>query len=599
MPTLSFKGKSFIQTHHLTVKYHALLPDTAASLTDRVSPTDNLIIQGDNLIALKALLPTYGGQVKCIYIDPPYNTGNEGWRYNDNVNSPMMQTWLKANSPVDKEDQTRHDKWLCMMMPRLYLLRDLLRDDGVIFVSIDDNEVHHLRMLMDEIFGEQNFIAQLVWEKGRKNDARLFSVGHDYILVYSRSTERLKELKTIWREEKPGAKELWEKYLLLRDHYHNDDQTIEKELREWFKNLSKTNPAKKLSRYKQVDQYGPWRDRDISWPGGNGPRYKVLHPVTHKACKVPPRGWVFSTPEVMQKQIDLGLVVFREDESQPPFRKAHLRPIPEELEDEAEIPEQENVGEDDESEEIGLQVMPSVIYKQSQVAVKYLRSLMGEIAFKNPKDHEVLMRLIRYCTSAKTNDVILDSFAGSGTTAQAVLELNKEDGGNRKFILVEMEDYADSLTAERVRRVIRGVPEARNEKLKEGLGGSFSFFRLGPPIEADGILAGTALPAYVDLARYLFYTATGEPFDPAIVNPETHFIGESSRYVAYLLYKPDKEFLMSSAAALTMEIAQSLPGREGKKRLVFAADKYLGQEHLEALNMDFVRIPHEALRYQI
>jgi len=151
MATIHFKGKSYVQNHHLTLKYHHLVPRPEASLTDKVSLHDNLIIHGDNLLALKALLPTYASKVKCIYIDPPYNTGNEGWIYNDNVNSPMMQEWLKANSPVDREDLARHDKWLCMMMPRLKLLRELLRDDGVIFVSIDDNEVHHLRMLMNEI----------------------------------------------------------------------------------------------------------------------------------------------------------------------------------------------------------------------------------------------------------------------------------------------------------------------------------------------------------------------------------------------------------------------------------------------------------------
>lgn len=175
MPTLQFKGKSIIRTHHLGLDYHHLQPDPARSLTEQPSLQDNLIIHGDNLLALKALLPAYSGKIKCIYIDPPYNTGNENWVYNDAVNSPVHQEWLKR--VVDKEDLTRHDKWLCMMWPRLKLLHDLLRQDGVIFISIDDNEVHHLRAIMDEIFGEQNFIAQLVWEKGRKNDAKLFSVG--------------------------------------------------------------------------------------------------------------------------------------------------------------------------------------------------------------------------------------------------------------------------------------------------------------------------------------------------------------------------------------------------------------------------------------
>jgi adenine-specific DNA-methyltransferase len=186
MPTLNFKGKSFVKNHHLTVKYHELIPDEAASLTSQVSLNDNLIIYGDNLLALKALLPNYGGRVKCIYIDPPYNTGNENWRYSDNVNSDMMRQWLKENRPVDHEDMTRHDKWLCMMMPRLYLLRSLLRDDGVIFVSVDDNEIHHLRMLMDEVFTESNYICTFVWKR-RASSAlaqNMASVDHEYVLAY-------------------------------------------------------------------------------------------------------------------------------------------------------------------------------------------------------------------------------------------------------------------------------------------------------------------------------------------------------------------------------------------------------------------------------
>lgn len=190
MPILHFKGKSYVENHHLTVKYHQLIPNPEASLTDKVSLQDNLIIHGDNLLALKALLPQYRGKVKMIYIDPPYNTGNEGWVYNDNVNSPMMREWLSQNRPIDGDDLTRHDKWLCMMMPRLKLLRELLKDDGVIFVSIDDNEVHHLRMLMDEIFGEENFIANFV-RKRRSTSALaklMISVDHEYVLAYQKGS---------------------------------------------------------------------------------------------------------------------------------------------------------------------------------------------------------------------------------------------------------------------------------------------------------------------------------------------------------------------------------------------------------------------------
>ncbi len=174
----------------------------------------------------------------------------------------------------------------------LVLLRELLREEGVILVSIDDNEAHRLRLLMDELFGEENFIGQLVWEKGRKNDAKLFSLGHEYMLVYARSLETLRTLKTVWREPKPGAQAIWSEYSRLREKHENDYRAIEHALQEWYRNLPDRHPSKGLSRYKQVDRWGPWRDRDISWPGGGGPRYDVVHPITQQACEVPERGWI-------------------------------------------------------------------------------------------------------------------------------------------------------------------------------------------------------------------------------------------------------------------------------------------------------------------
>jgi adenine-specific DNA-methyltransferase len=592
MATIHFKGKSYVQNHHLTLKYHHLVPNPAASLTDKISLHDNLIIHGDNLLALKALLPTYAGKVKCIYIDPPYNTGNEGWIYNDNVNSPMMQEWLKANQPIDKEDLARHDKWLCMMMPRLRLLRELLRHDGVIFISIDDNEVHHLRMMMDELFGEENFIAQLVWEKGRKNDAKLFSVGHEYMLIYAYSREVLRSLNTVWREPKPGAKEIWEKYCELRKLHGKDDVAIENDLQEWYKDLPKRHPSKALSRYKHIDQWGPWRDRDISWPGGGGPRYDVLHPVTQKECKVPERGWGFSE-KTLQKKIDLGLVEFREDHTEPPFLKAHLRPVDEELEEDEDAILSE---EDEEDALIGMQVMPSVLYKQSQVAVRYLRKMMGKKSIDTtPKDFEVLSRLFLYCTSEE--DIILDSFAGSGSSAHAVLVANQNDGGDRRFIFVEMEDYAKSLTAERIKRVIKGVPRTKDEALKNGLGGSFSFFELGDPVEMQAILEGDSLPAYEALARYVFYTATGDEFNPAKVDRERDFIGENKDFEVYLLYQPDLNYLRSTSLDLAKAEKLGLPKLNCKKRLVFAPMRYLDADTLERYRIEYCQLPFEIYKF--
>ena len=444
--------------------------------------TENLFIEGDNLEVLKLLQKSYYGKVKMIYIDPPYNTGKE-FIYPDHY-SETLETYLSYAGLVDDEGKKFstntpnegrfHTKWLNMMYPRLYLARNLLKEDGVIFISIDDNEVVNLRSLCNEIFGEENFIASLVWEKTRKNDAKFFSVGHEYMLCFARNLSHLKEVKTIWREAKPGAAEIYEQYLDLKKKYKNDLKSIEEELKKWYKTLPTKHPSKKLSRYKQIDEYGPWRDRDISWPGGGGPKYDVIHPITRKACKVPDDGWRFSTPESMQKQIDKGLVFFRDDHTKPPMRKAHLMPAPGET-------DVEDIDNDSEEVEVGLQVMPTVIYKQSQVAIKFLRKLMGGKLFDNPKDHEVLMRMIRYI--AETDDIIVDFFSGSCATAQAVLETNKEDGKKLKFIMVQLPEPCDEkseaykagyktiadIGKARISRVIQRSEQEQEEKRQESM----------------------------------------------------------------------------------------------------------------------------------
>jgi adenine-specific DNA-methyltransferase len=591
MPSLNFKGKALVQNFHLLVPYHELKPVKSKSLTSKVSLHDNLVVHGDNLKALKSLLPYYHGKVKCIYADPPYNTGNvkkEGWRYSDNVSSPMHQDWL--GKTVSRDDLTRHDKWLCMMWPRLRVMREFLTDDGIILVSIDDNEAHHLRDAMDEIFGEENFVAQLIWEKGRKNDAQLFSSGHEYMLVYAHSLARLRELKTVWRESRPGAKELWDKYAQLHKKHGEAHKAVEDDLQDWFKGLPKEYPAKALSRFKHVDKFGPWRDRDISWPGGGGPRYNVIHDVTGKPCKVPERGWIYPTLEKMKQMIDLGLVEFRKDHTEPPIRKAHLRPVSEELFEDEELPELDD--EDTEPEELGLQVMGSVIYKQSQVTIKLFRQIMGDVKFNNPKDHEILARLFNYVTNGDSSAIFLDAFAGSATSGHSVLALNRADDGARRFVLIESEDeYIDNLTCERLRRVIKGVPKAKDEVLRKGLGGSFSFVEVGHPMQLETMLKAEKLPSYEDLAGYIFYTATGEDFDPRQIHRKTGFIGESAQYDVYLLYEPNLEYLKNTA--LTLDIARDLPKGSGKKRLVFAPTKYLDSIHLDEHRIEFCQLPFE------
>jgi len=530
MAVLNFKGKSFVQNHHLLVKYHQLVPRKDKSLTDKVSLHDNLIIHGDNLKALKALLPMYAGKVKCIYIDPPYNTGNENWVYNDNVNSPMMQDWL--GKVVDREDLTRHDKWLCMMMPRLRLLRELLSDDGAIFISIDDNEVHHLRALMDQIFGDENFVATIIWQKiyTVKNSAKYLSEMHDYVVIYAK------------------RKDEWNRNLRPRTEDTDEDYS---------------NP--------DDDPNGPW----ISHALQSRNKYsKGLYKITcpgGRSIDGPPPGtyWRLSEPN-FEKLKKRGKVWWGQDGNNSPRIKEYLK---------------------DAKEGVVPTTWWSHTYAGTNSGAKVLlRQIIGdEEMFITPKPIELVRRILELATDK--DSIFLDSFAGSGSTAHAVLQQNAEDGGSRRFILVECEDYADRITAERVRRVIKGVPEAKDEKLRAGLGGTFSFFELGPPIEMESILSGDSLPTYAELARYVFYTATGEEFDDSALDEDKHFIGESNEHLVYLFYQPDLEYL--KATALTLDRAKALGPYQGKRRLVFAPTKYLDQDHLDELRIDFAQLPFE------
>lgn len=538
MPTLNFKGKTFVQNHHLAVKYHQLVPKAELSLTDKVSLHDNLIVQGDNLKALKALLPTYAGKVKCIYIDPPYNTGNENWVYNDNVNSPMIKEWL--GSVVDKEDMTRHDKWLCMMMPRLKLLRELLSEDGAIFISCDDNEQHNLRVLLDGIFGQQNFIQNIIWQKKytQSNDAKYFSDTHDFIICYAKNK--------VEGDIKTG----FELNLLSRtdeqnERYSNQDNDPRGD---WM-----TQPLHAKS---GTDTTYTFKfNNGVEWqpPSGTFPRYSI---------------------ETLKKADQENRIWFGAKGDAVPRMKKFLS----EMKD---------------------GVTPKSIWLYNEVgsnddAKKPIKELFGDNLFATPKPVELIKRIITLSTNQK--DIILDSFAGSGTTAHAVLELNKEDGGNRKFILVEQEDYANTITAERVRRVIKGVPTAKSELLKKGTGGTFSYFELGDSIELESILTQKTLPSYTEFARYLFYTATGEQFNEEAINEKTGFIGESRDYEVYLYYSADIEWLKQNA--LTLEQCRSLPKFKGKQRLIFAPAKYVDDETCLYYRIDFCQLPYEIYRIQ-
>ena len=536
MAQIQFKGKPFVQNHHLLVKYHELIPKKDKSLTDKVSLHDNLIIHGDNLKALKALLPLYAGKIKCIYIDPPYNTGNEKWAYNDNVNSPMMQEWL--GKVVDREDLTRHDKWLCMMMPRLKLLRDLLVEDGVIFISNDDNEQHRLRLLADDVFGEENFITNIIWQKkfSPQNDAKYFSDNHDFILVYAK------------KKNLTGETNGWVRNLLPRTGEMDDR----------FSNPDNDPRGDWSSSDLSVKTYSEAYDYPIKTPSG-----KIIKPTKGRCWR--------TSKENLQKLIADNRIWFGPNRDNVPRIKrfktevqAGLVPVT--------IWLHQEVGHNQEARQELKEIFPDV-----------------DFPFETPKPVRLIKRILEL--SSDKGSIILDSFAGSATTAHAALALNKQDGGNRKFIMVECDEYADKTTAERVRRVIKGVKRAKDENLQKGLGGTFSYFELGKAIELESILSGDGLPTYEELARYIFYTATGEEFDPKAMNEKKNFVGESRNYKVYLFYEPDIEKLKN--IALTLERAQTLGKPGEKRRLIFAPTKYLDQAHLDELRIDFAQLPFE------
>ncbi|MDE0434480.1 MAG: site-specific DNA-methyltransferase [Bryobacterales bacterium] len=531
MPTLQFKGRVFVENHHLAVPYHEWRPIRSKGLSKKASLHDNLIVEGDNLAALKALLPTHHGKVKCIYIDPPYNTGNEGWAYNDKVNSPLMQDWL--GKVVDRDDLTRHDKWCCMMLPRLKLLRELLRDDGAIFISIDDNEVHRLRSLMDEVFGEDNFVATAIWQKifSPKNTAKYFSEDHDFILVYARNIER-------W------APNLLERGGQAIDRYKNPDD----------------------------DPRGRWSSSDLTarnyYSQGTyevtSPSGKKFKPSVGNYFRVSPRKFA-------ELEAD-GRVWWGPDGNSMPRLKRYLS-------------------------EVKKGVVPQTLWLHTDVghtqdAKKELVSVLdferSEDVFNTVKPTSLIKRVLQVATDK--DSIILDSFAGSGTTAHAVLALNKEDGGNRRFVLIECEDYVDTITAERVRRVIQGVPSSKNKELKAGLGGAFSYFKLGEPMRQESLLDGSRLPDYETLAGYIFFTATGEEYEPEKMDRSSWFIGQSRLYDVYLIYENDLDQLKDMA--LTLDVVRKFP-RDQRNKLVFAPTKYLDAEFLHRYRVTFQQLPFQ------
>jgi adenine-specific DNA-methyltransferase len=595
MPELHFKGKEFVYNHHLTVPFRPLVPVPGKSCG---SDPENLIVQGDNLHALKSLLPRYAGKVDLVFIDPPYNTGNEGWAYNDNVNSPLMKEWLDGN-PVNAEDMLRHDKWLCMMWPRLKLLHELLSDRGSIWITLDDNEVHHARAALDEIFGAQNFVATCIWQKNYspKNTAQYFSEDHDYILVYAKNASE-------WRPNLLARSEEME------SRYSNPDN----------------------------DPRGSWKPGDLSARNFYG---EGTYSITTPAGRViagPPPGMYWRVKESKFKAMDAdGRIWWGEDRNNIPSIKRFLSEVKQGV-----VPQTlwfyDDVGHTQDAKKELLQIMDFA--NSSDV-------------FVTPKPTSLIRRVLEL--GSDEDSIVLDSFAGSGTTAHAVLAQNAKDGGNRKFILVECEDYADTLTAERVRRVINGyrftgtqreellrekitfsqlkkanqlldqvaLVEQQNEgrfdaikatvkegelvvtgekavkKKTDGLGGGFTYCTLGDKLELDDLLTGTSLPAFGAFGGYLFHTATGQPLDPAKVREADGYLGESAQYHVWLVYRPDLDFLKSRDAALTLALAERIAATaRDKPHLVFAPARFVPQKKLLELGVEHAPLPYALYRIE-
>ncbi|MDE3742119.1 site-specific DNA-methyltransferase [Maribacter polysaccharolyticus] len=389
--------------------------------------TEHIFIEGENLEVLKVLQKSYFGKVKMIYIDPPYNTGNDSFIYPDKF-SETKEEYEKRVGDKDedgymtkdgifkknsKENGQYHSNWLNMMMPRLYLAKNLLKQDGVIFVSIDDNEVHNLRLLMNEIFGEENFVSSLVWDGGRKNDSKKISVGHEYILIYTKSAEVDSEDETIWRERKDGIDKIYKVYDKLIEKYGEDFEEVNKELQSWFNSLKETDSAKKHKHYRYADNQGVYFASDLSGPDDgrkNRPRYEVIHPITKKPVTIPSRGWRWEETR-MKREIELNRVHFGKDENTVPNGKVYLK-------------------------ENELQAFSSVFYKDRRAASGLLKTLMGEKVFDFPKDFNVIKSLINLVV--RDNDIILDFFGGSGSTAEALLEYSFDQKFQCNYIVVQL-----------------------------------------------------------------------------------------------------------------------------------------------------------------
>lgn len=567
MPTLNWIGKDAVIKHHLEVPFHLLkdVPDLACGDPG----TGNLIVQGDNLVALKALLPHYAGQVKCIYIDPPYNTGMDdrdkegkraGWRYSDNVNSPQIREWLDRVVGIESEDLSRHDKWLCMIYPRLALLKKFLRPDGVIFISLDDNEVSSLRLVMDELFGRRNFLGCIIWKNTTDNNPTRIVTEHEYVIAYAADASQLpKEWKSVNLDVKTRLLEIGQKFIADSP----DQEERQKAYSKWFRdNKDELWP---FDRYKFIDDGGIYTgSQSVHNPGKEGYRFDIPHPVTGKPCKEPLMGYRFP-PETAERLLSEGRVLFGEDHTKIIELKVYVKDYRAKL--------------------------SSLFELDGRIGTNEIKALFPDDKrpFDFPKPTGLIEELLSFTT--ESDDLILDSFAGSGTTGQAVLQLNRADGQRRRFILVEMkESNAKEITRERVRRVTEGYTNAKGEKMA-GLGGGFRFCVLGEPLfDESGQIRSTV--KFGELARHVYFSETGEPLPRERV-PNTPLLGVCRGVAVYLLFNGilgDKT--SNGGNVLTRKTLAMLAPFDGPK-VIYCAGCLIGSERLAEEGITIRQTPYE------
>lgn len=517
MATINFKGKTAVWNHHLSVPYHTLEKDKGNSLEGK-NDSENLIIEGDNLLALKALLPKYQGKVKCIYIDPPYNTGNEGWKYSDSVNSPIIKNWIGVTVGKEGEDLVRHDKWLCMMTPRLKLLKELLSDDGVIFVSIGDHEVGNLKVLLDDIFGQDKHVGTFVW----KSRAKPTNAGN----------AKFKAQKVA-------------EYVFAYSNKISADAV-----------LFNVDSVKERT-YPNSDENGNFRVTTILTSNRGTFRRETMRFEINGFAPNEEQRWKAGYDEI-NSLFAAGRLDFNDG---VPFRKHY-----EQDEDEMLYPL--------------YTFMDEALTGTAENGKSELNMLLGNAhGFDTVKP----VGLLKYFISISTNpgDIILDSFAGSGTTAQAVLEINSDNKEleGRKFILVEMEKYVESITTSRVQKAISTY------KYQAG----FTYYKLGPDIEGKKILAGTNIPAWDVMAKYVHFLATGKPVDEVTVAKKTWEITATKKGTGvYLIYTDTLDELKK--LAITRDWLETVKDKVGRK-IVYAPACFLDKEILDEYNISFVQIP--------